>query len=138
MSLSRFLLSSAAIAIFVLTPAGAHAQSGWKTVCNDGTSTKATGNNACDGHGGIHKARTAVARRTPTKSTKSEPARVQQAGTPAPKPRYEEHRGWRWGRHHDADRRDEKHRRVRCRDGKYDKVTGKGKEVCKHHGGVAH
>jgi hypothetical protein len=25
---------------------------------------------------------------------------------------------------------------VRCRDGSSDKIEGKGKQVCKHHGGV--
>ena len=143
MSLSRFLLRSAAAALIgVGIPAAAHAQ-GWKTACKDGTTTTATGANACDAHGGINKARTAVTHRTPSHSTKaSEPARVSQAGTPAParteRPKYEERRGWRWGRRHEEEKREDKHRRVRCRDGQYDTVVGKGHEVCKHHHGVAH
>lgn len=146
MSLSRFILGAAAAAFVAATiPAAAHAQSGWKTSCNDGSTTTRTGANACDGHGGIHKVKTTIQHRTPSRS-----GSVSQAGTPAPapatKPHYEERRGWRWSRHHDEKRReekreekrDEKFRRVRCRDGRDEKVVGKGNDVCKHHGGIKH
>lgn len=142
MSLSRFILGTAAAAfIGVAMPAAAHAQA--KTACNDGTTTTATGAKACEGHGGVHSVHTVIARRAPSRTTKpAESPRVTQAGTPAPnreeRPRYEERRGWRWGRHHDEGKHDQKHRRVRCRDGSWDKVVGKGRETCKHHGGVKH
>ena len=157
MSLSRYISRTAAAALIAaVIPAIAHAQSGWKTACNDGTNTTATGANACDGHGGIHRVKTTILHKAPSRTAKtpSEPAIVTQAGTPATKrdekPRYEEHRGWRWSRHRDErraerreerreERRDEKHHRVRCRDGKYESVPpgkAKGHEVCKHHGGV--
>ena len=140
MSLPRTLISAAAAALIIaVLPAAAHAQAGRRTACNDGSTTTTAGANACDGHGGINKGRTAVINRAPGKHT--EPARVAQAGTPAPSkatPRYEEHRGWRWSRHHDERKREEKHRRVRCRDGRYESVEGNGKNVCKHHGGIAH
>ena len=152
MSVSRFISCTAAAALIAaVIPAVAHAQSG-KTACNDGSTTPATGANACDGHGGIHRVNSTILHRAPSRTTKktpTEPARVSQAGTPATKrdekPRYEERRGWRWGRHHDEkreerreERREEKHHRVRCRDGKYENVPpgkAKGHEVCKHHGG---
>ena len=144
MSLSRFILGAAAAAfIGIAIPAAAHAQA--KTACKDGTTTTATGAKACEGHGGIHGVHTTINNRAPSRSTKpTEVPRVAQAGVPKAdrqeRPRYEERRGWRWGRHHDDDKKghDEKHRRVRCRDGKWDKVVGKGREVCKHHGGIAH
>jgi hypothetical protein len=75
---------------------------------------------------------------------------VTQAGTPAPRnttparPQVEERRGWRWSRHHDEPKRDERaekdERRYRCRDGKYEAVHGeaRGRDICKHHGGMAH
>jgi hypothetical protein len=153
MSFSRFLLSSAAVALVaVAIPSAARAQGSLKTACNDGTTTNATGASACDGHGGIHRVNSAILHRAPARTTNSSaPSRVTQAGTPAPsssaKPPYEEHRGWRWGRHREEkrearreERRDEKHRRVRCRDGRYENVDGKAKghDVCKHHGGLAH
>jgi hypothetical protein len=149
MSLSRFLLGCAAVALIgAAAPSVAGAQSSWKTACNDGTNTNATGANACDGHGGIHKVNSTILHHSPSRTTKpSVPARVTQAGTPAPasatKPKYEEHRGWRWNRHREEkreERRDERHRRVRCRDGRYEKVEGNanGRDVCKHHGGIAH
>jgi hypothetical protein len=149
MSLTRIIVGAAAVAFIAgAIPAAAHAQGAWKTACKDGTTTSATGANACDGHGGIHHLNSAIEHHRPSSSTKSAPERVTQAGTPAPaaKPHYEERRGWRWGRHHEEqrreekreERRDEKHRRVRCRDGKYEKEVGKGHEVCKHHGGLAH
>ena len=149
MSLARFLLGSAALALIsVAVPSPARAQGSWKTACNDGTHTNVTGANACDGHGGIHKVNSTILHRAPSHTTKpSVPARVTQAGTPAPapaaKPKYEERRGWRWNRRHDErreERREEKHRRIRCRDGRYDTIEGKakGREVCKHHGGSAH
>ena len=152
MSVSRFISRTAAAALIAaVTPAVAHAQSG-KTACNDGTTTTATGANACDGHGGIHRVRTTILHKAPssTAKTSTEPARVSQAGTPAAKrdekPRYEERRGWRWGRHRDEKREErreerreeERHHRIRCRDGKYENVPpgkAKGHEVCKHHGG---
>jgi len=153
MSVSRFISRTAAAALIAAAiPAAAHAQSG-KMACNDGTTTSATGANACDGHGGIHHVNSTILHKAPSRTAKkipTEPARVAQAGTPAArrdeKPRYEERRGWRWGRHHDEkreerreERREEKHHRVRCRDGKYENVPpgkAKGHEVCKHHGGV--
>jgi hypothetical protein len=156
MSVSRFISRAAAAALIAaMIPAVAYAQSG-KTACNDGTTTTATGANACDGHGGIHRVHTTILHKAPSRTAKqpTEPARVSQAGTPAAKrdePRYEERRGWRWGRHRDEKREarreerreerreDEKHHRVRCRDGKYENVPpgkAKGHEVCKHHGGV--
>ena len=150
MPVSRFIIRTAAAALIAaVIPAVAHAQSG-KTACNDGTTTAATGANACDGHGGIHRVNSTILHRAPSrtaKKTPTEPARVSQAGTPNERrdenPRYEERRGWRWGRRqHDEkreERRDEKHHRVRCRDGEYEKVPpgkAKGHEVCKHHGGV--
>jgi hypothetical protein len=154
MSLSRFLLGSAVVALIGATaPSAAGAQGSWKTACNDGSTTNATGANACDGHGGIHKVNSTILHRAPARTAHpSVPARVTQAGTPAPapaaKPKYEEHHGgWRWKRHHEEkreerreERREEKHRRVRCRDGRYETVEGKakGRDVCKHHGGMAH
>jgi hypothetical protein len=128
--------------MLVAFPAAAHAQTTWKTACNDGTRSTSTGSNACDGHGGIHHANTIVLRRAQSRtgqSTTKEPARVAQAGKQA---QPGEHRGWRWSRHRDADKHEEKRVRVRCRDGKYDEVKqhgkGRGKDVCKHHGGLAH
>jgi hypothetical protein len=153
MFLSRFLLGSAAVALIgAAAPSVAGAQGSWKTACNDGSTTNATGANACDGHGGIHKVNSTILHRAPSHTAHpSVPSRVTQAGTPAPapaaKPTYEEHRGWRWKRHHEEkreerreERREEKHRRVRCRDGRYETVEGKAKghDVCKHHGGMAH
>jgi hypothetical protein len=158
MSVSRFISRTAAAALIAaMIPAVAHAQSG-KTACNDGSTTSATGANACDGHGGIHRVNSTILHKAPSRTAKSpaaktptEPARVSQAGTPDArrdeKPRYEERRGWRWGRHRDERREarreerreEEKHHRVRCRDGKYENVPpgkAKGHEVCKHHGGV--
>jgi len=153
MSVSRFISRTAAAALIAaVIPAVAYAQSG-KTACNDGTTTAATGANACDGHGGIHRVHTTILNKAPSRTAKTptEPARVSQAGTPAAKrdekPRYEERRGWRWGRHRDEKREErreerreeERHHRVRCRDGKYENVTpgkAKGHEVCKHHSGV--
>src|SRR5947209_12895622 len=140
MSLTRIIAGAAAVAFIAgAIPAAAHAQGAWKTACKDGTTTSATGANACDGHGGIHHVNSTIQHRRPSSSTKSAPGRVAQAGTAASssKPHYEERRGWRWGRHHEEERRDEKreerreerrdekHRRVRCRDGKYDKEVGK-------------
>jgi hypothetical protein len=140
MSLPRSLMSAAAAAaIIVILPIAAHAQATRRTACNDGSTTSTVGASVCDGHGGIDKGRTAVINRAPAKHTGA--ARVAQAGTPAPshaKPRYEERRGWRWARRHDERKREEKHPRVRCRDGRYVTAEGKGKEVCKHHGGNAH
>jgi hypothetical protein len=138
MSLPRFLMGAAAAALVIAAlPIAAHAQATHRTVCNDGSSTSIVGANVCNGHGGINKGKTAVINRAPGKHT--EPARVAQAGTPAPtKPRYEERRGWRWARRHEEHRREEKHARVRCRDGRYESAQGKGKDVCRHHGGVAH
>ena len=149
MSLSRIFVGAAAAAfISAAMPLAAQAQSGgWKTSCNDGSATMATGANACDGHGGIHRVHTAIQHRTPTKTN---PAPVTQAGTSKsstqPKPHYEERRGWRWGRHHEErkreerreERREAKHRIVRCRDGRNEKVVGERHDVCKHHGGIAH
>jgi len=152
MSVSRFISRTAAAALIAaVIPAVAHAQA--KTACNDGTTTTATGANACDGHGGIHRVNTTILHKAPSRTAKkpTEAARVAQAGTPTAKrdekPQYEERRGWRWRRHHDEKREErreerreeEKHQRVRCRDGKYEKVPpgkAKGHEVCKHHGGV--
>ena len=146
MSVSRFLSRTAAAALLAaVIPAVAHAQSG-KTACNDGTTTTATGANACDGHGGIHRVNSTILHKAPSHTAKrpTDPARVSQAGTPAKRdetPRYEERRGWRWGRHHDEkreERREERHHRVRCRDGKYENVPpgkAKGHVVCRRHGG---
>jgi|SRR5438105_9270186 len=141
MSLPRFIVGAAAAALVIaILPAASHAQSGRRTACNDGSTITAAGSNACDGHGGVNKARTTVINRAPLKHTES--TRVAQAGTPAPekhaKAQYEERRGWRWQRHRDEHRRAEKEARVRCRDGRYESAQGKGKEVCKHHRGVAH
>ena len=83
MSLSRFISRTAAAALIAaVIPAVAHAQSG-KTACNDGTTTVATGANACDGHGGIHRVNSTILHRAPARSAKkpTEPARVSPAGT---------------------------------------------------------
>jgi len=129
--------AAAAALVIAVLPIAAHAQATHRTVCNDGSATSITGANVCNGHGGINKGKTAVINRAPGRHT--EPARVAQAGTPDPaKPRYEERRGWRWARRHEEHRREEKHPRLRCRDGRWESAQGKGKEVCKHHGGVAH
>ena len=138
MFLSRSLVG-AAIALVVALPA-ARAQGTYKTLCNDGTSVSATGGSACDMHGGIHKNKISLFHRSSSAKKQAEPAHVAQAGTPADKKRYEERRGWRW-QHRDAkheERRDEKHARVRCRDGRFEKSKGNSKNVCKHHGGLAH
>jgi hypothetical protein len=129
--------AAAAALVIAVLPIAAHAQATHRTVCNDGSTTSIVGANVCNGHGGINKGKTAVINRAPGKHT--EPARVAQAGTPASaKPRYEERRGWRWARRHEEHKREEKHPRVRCRDGRWESAQGKGKDVCKHHGGVAH
>jgi hypothetical protein len=88
MLLTRFLLGSAAVALIgVAIPSAARAQGSWKTACNDGTITNATGASACDGHGGIHKVHSTILHRSPAHTTKpSVPVRVAQAGTPAPAP----------------------------------------------------
>jgi len=138
MSVTRSLVC-AAIALVVALPAAARAQGTYKTICNDGKTVNASGQNACDMHGGIHKVRTTVLHRSPSAKRQGEPARVAQAGTPAPgaKPNYEERRGWRWHHRHEEEKH-AKHHRVRCRDGRSESADGKGKEVCKHHGGLAH
>lgn len=138
MSLPRSLAASfVAALIMAALPTTAHAQSTRRTACNDGTTISATGAEVCEKHGGINKARTTVLNRAPVKHT--EAGRVAQAGTPKEreKPRYEEHRGWRWSRHHD-DHKAEKHKGVLCKDGRYDPAEGKGHQLCKHHGGLAH
>lgn len=148
-------IAAAAAIFFVVLPGTARAQTSGKTACNDGTTTTATGKSACDGHGGIHSVNSTILHRAPSRTKTAEtkqPARVSQAGTPSPdraarndRP-YEERRGWRWGKHKDEkrDKHDAKRHRVRCRDGRYEEVKergnghGKGPEICKHHGGVAH
>jgi len=139
MSFPRLIVGalSAAVILAVL-PATSHAQATHRTACNDGSTTSSVGDNACEGHGGINKGKTAVLNRAP----KGSHPEVTQAGKPAPtaqaKPRYEERRGWRWQRHHDDHRADEKHR-VRCHDGRWMSAEGKSKkDVCRHHGGLAH
>lgn len=169
-------IASAATILCVLLPATAHGQSAATTACNDGTTTSSTGVDACNGRGGINRARTAVLRRAPvgTRPQTTAPERVTQAGTPSSRDTHAEpveHRGWRWShrsndrdedrrraeeRHRAEERREleekrrreeqrarERHDRVRCRDGRYEDVKehhgrGKGPDVCKHHGGVAH
>jgi hypothetical protein len=137
MSLPRTFIGVAAAALVIAAlPAAAHAQAARRTACIDGSTTSHVDARACDGHGGINKVRTAALNRA---AENSEPAHVAQAGTPAPakaKPHYEERRGWRWSKHHDERKREEK--RVRCRDGRYESAEGKSKNVCKHHGGLAH
>lgn len=150
-------MATAATILCVMLPAAAHGQSAAKTACNDGTTTTAIGPEACNGHGGIHRVRTAVLHRAPsrTNTQSSEPARVAQAGTPSSRDAHSapvEHRGWRWshrGNDRNEDRRraeerrrdDEqkrleekrrfeekrRHDRVRCRDGRYE-------DVKEHHG----
>lgn len=149
MSFPRSIAGVVAIALIATVPALAGAQARARTVCSDGTRTASTASDACDGHGGVHKGNSEFVRRQPGSTNKaSEPARVAQAGSPtrvaapAPNgtPRYEERRGWRWGRHHDEPEHSERReRRYRCRDGKLETVHGKakGREVCKHHGGIA-
>jgi hypothetical protein len=149
MSFTRSIVTAGAVVLLVTLPTVAGAQERQRTACNDGTTTPSVASTACDGHGGIHKGNTAVLRRSPATAPKrsSEPARVSQAGTPASipapsanKPHYEERRGWRWRRHRDESSHAEKKERwYRCRDGKEEKVHGKakGKEICKHHGGIA-
>ena len=139
MSLPRTLIGVAAVALVIaVIPAAARAQAARRTACVDGSTTSRVDAKACDSHGGIDKGRTAVINRAPARHT--EPGHVAQAGTPAPAkpaPRYEERRGWRWGsRHHDERRHED--RRVRCRDGRWESAEGRGKNVCKHHGGIAH
>ena len=138
MSLPRTLIGVAAAALVIAAvPAVARAQAAHRTACIDGSTNARVDAHACDGRGGINKVRTAALNRAAAKH--DEPARVAQAGTPAPdkaKPRYEERRGWRWGRHHEERRHEEK--RVRCRDCRFESVEGKGKNVCRHHGGIAH
>jgi hypothetical protein len=159
-------IATAATILCAMLPAVAQSQSGPKTACNDGTTTTATGPDACNGHHGIDRAHTAIVRRAPSGTTvqTQEPARVTQAGSPTSRAHAqpEERRGWRWAHHDDRDdnRRAEERRRaeekarveerrehdehhVRCRDGKFERVkprhgNGRGPDVCKHHGGVAH
>ena len=145
-------IATVATILCVMLPAAAHAQRA-KTACNDGTTTTATGPDACNGHRGVNRAHTATLHRAPSGS--QEPARVSQAGTPASRDSHaqpEEHRGWRWfHRNHDEKREhvEERHERrydrdrVRCRDGRYEEMKvnhghGRGPDVCKHHGGIAH
>src|SRR5689334_305760 len=99
MSFPRFMVG-AAVALVVALPAAARAQSTVRTACNDGTTTSSMASNACEGHGGMNKAKTSVLRRSPAARPR-EAGRVAQAGSPAAndKPRYEERRGWRWRRH---------------------------------------
>jgi hypothetical protein len=138
MSLPRTFIGVATAALVIAAlPVAAHAQAARRTACIDGSTTSRVDAKACDSHGGINKVRTAALNRA---AKNNEPAHVAQAGTPAPakaKPHYEEERrGWRWSRHHDERRHEEK--RLRCRDGRYESAEGKGKNVCKHHGGIAH
>jgi hypothetical protein len=137
MSFPRFIVG-AAVALVVALPAAARAQATVRTACNDGTTTSSMASNVCEGHGGMNKAKTTVLRRSPA-AQQREAARVAQAGSPAAsnKPRYEERRGWRWHRREEEKREAARHR-VRCRDGRWENAHGKGKEVCKHHGGLAH
>ncbi|HKW47565.1 MAG TPA: hypothetical protein VJN70_08965 [Gemmatimonadaceae bacterium] len=152
MSLPRFITGVVTAALLVaVLPFAAHAQAPRRTACNDGSTTGSVSSNACDGHGGINKARTTVLNRAPARHT--ETGHVAQAGTPAPsaKPRYEERRGWRWGRRDDHKRDEERrrederrreeerrHGRVKCRDGRFENAKEKGHAVCKNHGGLAH
>ena len=151
-------IATAATILCVLLPATAHGQSAanTNTACNDGTTTTLTGADACNGRGGINRARTAVLHRAPTQT--NVPGRVTQAGTPNSRDTHAEpveHRGWRWSHRsndRDEDRRAEErrraeekrqreekrrfeeqrarerqHDRVRCRDGRYE-------DVREHHG----
>jgi hypothetical protein len=138
MSFTRSLVC-AAVALVVALPVTAHAQGTYKTACNDGTTVNATGSNACDMHGGIHKVRTTILHRAPSAKKQSDAARVAQAGTPAQadKQHYEERRGWRW-QHRREEERHAKHQRLRCKDGNWVNAKGQGKGICKNHGGVAH
>lgn len=161
-------IATAATILCITLPAAAHSQRTARTACNDGTTTTAMDANACDGHGGIHRVHTAIARRAPggTTAQTQEPGHVAQAGTPANSSHAQpaERRGWRWARHddrRDEDRRraeeqrraEEKrrleeqrrhdHDRVRCRDGRFEEAkvhhgNGRGPDVCRHHGGIAH
>jgi hypothetical protein len=149
----------AAALLAAVLPIAAHAQATRRTACNDGSTTSSVGSNACDGHGGINKGKTSLINRTPRHT---ETGHVAQAGTPTSSAHtpYEERRGWRWG--HKDDKRDaerrrederrreeerrrveerrraERHDRVKCRDGRFESAKGKGKAVCKNHGGLAH
>lgn len=144
MSFTRSIVGAAAVALIATLPTVARAQARARTVCKDGSTTTSMATNACDAHGGMDRGRTEAMRRAPSSETRRATNPVTQAGTPAPanKPRYEEeHHGWRWHRHHDEPKPEERHeRRYRCRDGKYETVHGNanGKEVCRHHGGFAH
>lgn len=107
-------MATVATILCVMLPAAAYGQSGAKTACNDGTTTTATGADACNDHGGIHRARTAVLHRAPTgtKTQTHEPGRVTQAGTPGSRETRadpSERRGWRWF-HRRNDRDDERRR----------------------------
>lgn len=142
MLFTRSIVGAAAVALIATLPAVASAQAHARTACKDGSTTTSMAANACDSHGGMDRGRTEAIRRAPSSETRHP---VTQAGTPAPAPtntpKYEEHRGWRWHRHHDESRKEERNeRRYRCRDGKYETVHGeaRGKEVCRHHGGLAH
>ena len=155
MSLPRSIFAAATTALLIaVLPMAAHAQATRRSACNDDSTVSSVDSKACDGHGGINKGKTTLINRSPAK--RAETGHVAQAGTPASgaHPRYEERRGWRWAHRHDDHKRDEerrreerrreeerrraeKHDRVRCRDGRYETAKGKGKEVCKHHGGLA-
>lgn len=144
MSFTRSIVGAAAVALIATLPTVAGAQSRARTACKDGSTTTSMASNACDAHGGMDRGRTEAMRRTPGADTRHETGPVAQAGSPSPssKPRYqEEQRGWRWHRHHDEPRAEERReRRYRCRDGRYETVHGeaRGREVCRHHGGLAH
>ena len=154
MALPRSLTGVVTTALLVaVLPIAAHAQATRRTACNDGSTTSSVGNSVCDGHGGINKGKTTLINRSPAKH--SETGHVAQAGTPSKaQPRYEERRGWRWAhkddkreaerrreedrRREEERRRAERHDRVKCRDGRYENAKGKGKGICKKHGGQAH
>jgi len=145
MSFTRSIVGVAAVALIATLPTVASAQTRARTACKDGSTTTSMAANACDSHGGMDRGRTETLRRATAPETRRYPGPVTQAGTPEPapaeKPRYAEHRGWRWHRHHDEPRPEERNeRRYRCRDGKVETIHGKakGREVCRHHGGLAH
>lgn len=153
MSAQSLVRVTLAALIVAALPAIARAQSPDQTVCKDGTSSKQTGSNACDGHGGIDDLKTAMLRRkrvlmgepkqaggesrTSDAATKATPApprapateahdepRVSQAGTPSDDGRARGHVR-------------PKNAVARCRDGTYDYGRGKKtRNICKHHGGI--
>ena len=104
------LIPLAAFAALLAIPASLVAQQNVGSVCKDGTTSNATGQGACSGHGGVDKAATDAAHKPPPKPKPAPPA-------PPPAPASSPNAN------------------VKCADGT---MSHGGQGACSHHGGVAH